>query len=266
MTKNFDHTSKLRLVDTHCHIDFKEFDSDRDLIIAQAQAAGVLDIIVPAVAQGSWNKTITICQRYSQCHLALGLHPVFIDQHQPQHLIELDTLLKTTPTIAVGEIGLDFFLKELDREKQKIFFSKQLIIAKKHKLPVIIHNRKAHDECILMLNETGANSGIIHAFNGSIQQAEKYIELGFLLGFGGMLTYQRSNKLKALVKQLPIESIVLETDAPDMTVQQHHGKRNSPHYLPYVLDSIVEVKKIDINEVATICSNNARQLFSKFKY
>ena len=176
-------SSKIELIDSHCHIDFSEFDTDRDLIIAKAKEAGVLNIIVPAVAQSNWQKTIGICHHNSPCHLALGLHPVFIEQHQPQHLIELDKLLQSHPSIAVGEIGLDFFLKELNRDKQIAFFSKQLIIAQKHDLPVIIHSRKAHDECILMLRESGVRGGIIHAFNGSIQQAKKYQEIGFLLGF-----------------------------------------------------------------------------------
>lgn len=250
------------LIDTHCHIDFDDFESDRDLIIQQAFDLGVLDIIVPSVAQASWRKTIDVCAQYSPCHLALGLHPVFIAQHQPQHLLELDRLVQSHQPIAIGEIGLDYYLKELDREKQRLFFTKQLVIAKQHKLPVIIHNRKAHDDCLSILNEVGIQRGLIHAFNGSIQQAEKYIEMGFLLGFGGMLTFERSTRLRNLVKQLPIESIVLETDAPDMTVAQHRGSRNSPHYLPYVLQSIASIKQMTEQSVATTTTRNAQQIIS----
>lgn len=251
---------KPHLIDTHCHIDFDDFNNDRDLIIQQASDSGVLDIIVPSVAKSSWRKTIETCSHYSQCHLALGLHPVFIEQHQPQHLIELDSLVKSHSPIAIGEIGLDYFLKKLDKEKQLAYFSKQLIIAKQHNLPVIIHNRKAHDECINLLTEIGVNNGIIHAFNGSIQQAEKYIELGFLLGFGGMLTFERSTKLHRLVKQIPLESIVLETDAPDMTVEQHSGMRNSPHYLPYIVQSIAEIKEVPEHLVASMTTTNAQKI------
>lgn len=258
MTENIHQVDQLRLIDTHCHLDFQEFDDDRDLIIEQAKEAGVLDIIVPSVARSKWHKTIKVCSHYSQCHLALGLHPVFIEEHQPHHLLELDELLATTPALAVGEIGLDYYLKDLDRDKQRAFFCKQLIIAAKHNLPVIIHNRKAHDDCLVLLKEIGTQTGIIHAFNGSIQQAEKYIEMGFLLGFGGMLTYQRSSKLRALVKKLPLDSIVLETDAPDMTVQQHRGERNSPHYLLYVLQSIAQIKQMTEADVAAICTRNSQ--------
>ena len=185
---------------------------------------------------------------------------MFVEQHQPQHLLELDELVKLHSPIAIGEIGLDFYRKELDKEKQIAFFSKQLIIAKQHNLPVIIHNRKAHDDCIKLLQEVGIKNGIIHAFNGSIQQAEKYIELGFLLGFGGMLTFERSTKLRNLVTQLPIESIVLETDAPDMTVEQHKGSRNSPHYLPYILKSIAQIKQLSEHRVAMITTANAQKV------
>lgn len=248
------------LIDTHCHIDFDDFDTDRDLIIQQAVSLGVLDIIVPSVSQEKWHKTVNICTQYPQCHLALGLHPIFIDQHQPHHLLEMDQLIQSESPIAIGEIGLDYYLKELDQSKQQVYFSKQLVIAKQSDLPVIIHNRKAHDDCLSMLKDIGVNKGIIHAFNGSIQQAEKYIELGFLLGFGGMVTYQRSSRLRNLVKQIPLESIVLETDAPDMTVQEYQGGRNSPHYLPYVLQSIASIKNVSEQIVATTTTTNAQKL------
>jgi len=249
------------LIDTHCHIDFTAFDEDREEVINNASKLGVNNIIVPSVTQATWHKTITVCNEFQQLHLALGLHPVFIEEHQPQHLLELDQCIETHSPVAIGEIGLDFYLKNLDKDKQIAFFTKQLIIAKRYTLPVIIHNRKAHDECIAILQDIQPLGGIIHAFNGSIQQAEKYIELGFLLGFGGMLTYQRSRKLRDLVKQVPLQSIVLETDSPDMTVAQHKGKRNSPEYLPYILETVSSLKNIAIEIVAETTSNNAKQLF-----
>jgi len=250
----------MELFDTHCHIDFNDFDHDRDDVINSASKQGVNQILVPAVSQSNWLKTIDICQQYNSCRLALGLHPIFIEQHQPQHLVELDQLIEQHKPVAVGEIGLDYYRKDLDKEKQLLFFSKQLVIAKQRKLPVIIHNRKAHDDCLSILKEHDISSGIIHAFNGSIQQAHHYIELGFLLGFGGMLTFDRSRKLKELAKQIPLTSIVLETDAPDMTVMQFKGQRNSPEYIPYILEAVSELKSMPSNEVAKITSNNANKL------
>lgn len=255
---------QIKLIDTHCHIDFADFDHDRDQVIQAAAKVQVSDIIVPGVSHQMWPRTINICTQYSQCHMALGLHPIFINEHQPQHLTVLSSLIKQHSPIAVGEIGLDFYSsdQQLNREKQTLFFTKQLIIAKQYDLPVIIHNRKAHDECIQLLQEHGLKGGIIHAFNGSIQHAHKYIELGFLLGFGGMLTYQRSNKLRALLKALPLQAIVLETDAPDMTVQQHRGERNSPEYIPYVLEAMSEINGINQTEIAQITRANVQNLFA----
>lgn len=258
--------AKHELIDTHCHIDFDDFDHDRDQVISQAGKLGVSTIIVPAVSQANWPRTIDICHSYAtnknvRLELALGMHPMFIEQHQPQHLSELDQMINQHEPIAVGEIGLDFYHPNSDKDKQIAYFTKQLIIAKGQQLPVIIHNRKAHDECIRLLTEYQPAGGIIHAFNGSIQQAKKYIDLGFLLGFGGMLTFDRSNKLRALAKELPLESLVLETDAPDMTVSQHRGQRNSPEYLPLVLEALAKTKELPIAQVAEATSSNATRLF-----
>jgi TatD DNase family protein len=233
-------------------------------VLIQCANHGVNDIIVPAVSADTFDRTISVCQSSSPLHLALGLHPIFIEQHQPQDLNTLDDLIEKHQPIAVGEIGLDFYQTKpkLDHEKQTAFFTKQLIIAKHHQLPVIIHNRKAHDECISLLKDAEIQGGIIHAFSGSIQQAHKYIELGFLLGFGGMLTFERSNKLKKLAEQIPLSAIALETDAPDMTVRQHKGERNRPEYLPYVQTALDDIKNVSMKEIADTTSNNVRQLFN----
>jgi len=253
------------LIDTHCHLDFAVFDHDRDAILKRCQQQNIEHIIVPSVSAANWCQTIAVCSQYKNTHLALGLHPLFINQHQPQHLIELDAAVTNNLPIAIGEIGLDFYqmrdrTNELEREKQLLFFTKQLIIANRHRLPVIIHNRKAHDDCLNLLTKMPNNGGIIHAFNGSIQQAEKYIDLGFLLGFGGMVTYARSNKLRNLVKRLPLSSIVLETDAPDMTVAQHQGQRNSPEYIPHILQAIAQIKQLDTADVALATSANVNRV------
>ena len=298
------------IIDTHCHLDFDAFDIDREAVLAKCVEHNVSDIVVPAVTQHTWSKTIELChnnlignnlsvkktsanahnqnssddcnENTPKLHLALGLHPIFIEQHQPQHLVELDKLVQQHNPSAIGEIGLDFYrkasrakaehdkpesvnqklatLERQNREKQTVFFSKQLIIAKQHNLPVIIHNRKAHDECVSLLQDINVVGGIIHNFNGSIQHAHKYMELGFKLGFGGMLTFERSRVIRSLAKQIPIEAIVLETDAPDLTVQAHKGERNSPEYLPHVLSALATVKNMSAADVARITSNNAKQV------
>ena len=253
--------SQPDIIDSHCHIDFAEFEQDRELVLKRAYDNGVKHIIVPAVAKNSWQTTIKTCRQYNNLHLALGLHPVFINQHQIEHLTELETEVKKHKPVAIGEIGLDFYLKDLKKDKQLTFFEAQLELANQKSLPVILHVRKAHDEALKLLQKHQPKGGIAHAFNGSIQQAYKYIELGFKLGFGGMLTFERSNKLRKLVKQLPLEAIVLETDAPDMTVSQYKGERNSPEYLPHVLQAIAEIKNEPLQEIADITCANIKQLF-----
>lgn len=254
------------MIDTHCHLDFKAFDQDRQQVLARCREKGVRQIVIPATSAATFDRTINICSQDIGLKLALGLHPFFIEEHQPQDLLALDQLAKKSRPIAIGEIGLDFFEKKLIepslKEKQIAFFSKQLIIAKHHDLPVIIHNRKAHDECIQLLKEAQLKGGIIHAFNGSIQQAQKYIELGFLLGFGGMITFERSTKLRALAEKIPLSAIVLETDAPDMTVSQHKGERNSPEYIPYICDALADIKKVTSKTIAQSTSENAQRVLT----
>ena len=257
--------SALELIDTHCHLDFPDFDQDRQAVIEQAKRNAVRQIIVPAVSQATWRRSIELCKQHEGCYLALGLHPVFIEQHRIAHLKELSDLVTQHQPVAVGEIGLDYYLKQLDRNKQQAFFSEQLSIAKQFGLPAIIHCRKAHDDCLKILRKHAPEGGVIHAFNGSVQQAFKYIEIGFLLGFGGMLTYARSNKLRKLVAALPIDSLVLETDAPDMTVAQHRGTRNSPEYIPYVAQAIADIKEMSVEEVSENTTANARRVFTPLK-
>ncbi|MBL4763273.1 MAG: TatD family hydrolase [Gammaproteobacteria bacterium] len=230
------------LIDTHCHLDLPVFDDDRDAILSRCVGLGIKRIIVPAIEKKSWQTLIALCRKNQMLAVALGLHPVFIEQHQESDLDLLDTQLGLAGVIAVGEIGLDYFIKTLDKKKQETFFTQQLELAKKHHLPVILHVRKAHDEVLQFLKNTVVKGGIVHAFNGSIQHAGKYIELGFKLGFGGTLTYENAHKVHALAKQLPIESLVLETDAPDMVVASHRGERNSPEYLTECLAALAKLR------------------------
>jgi TatD DNase family protein len=267
----------MSLIDTHCHLDFTDFDMDRNEVIDSCSNVGVNTIVVPATQQSTWQRTLDLpfsaktsdSVQQVALYVALGLHPVFNDAHQPQHLLELEQLVIEHSPIAVGEIGLDFHtsmnLSSAQKDKQLAYFEKQFVIANTHQLPVIIHNRKAHDECIKIIKSFYDNGyrkgGIIHAFNGSIQQAEHYRALGFSLGFGGMLTYPRSSKLQALVKAIPIDNIVLETDAPDMTVMAQRGQRNSPAYLPDVARAVALYKSLDVAEIAKHTTRNAQTVF-----
>ena len=250
----------MELIDTHCHLDFAEFSQDRNDVLTSARNANVSTIIVPAVQRNTWGSLIAMCDQSTELLYALGLHPMFIEQHSLEQVAELPEFLTETNPIAVGEIGLDFYDHGLDRSQQMKIFQQQLQIAQDAKLPVILHVRKAHDEVLSQLQRFPVVGGIVHAFNGNMQQANKYQQLNFKFGFGGMLTFERSVKLRQLAKQLPLESIVLETDAPDMTVVQHRGKRNSPAYLPYCLQALAQVKSLEVEDVARCTTQNARDV------
>ncbi|MGA8258877.1 MAG: TatD family hydrolase [Arenicellales bacterium] len=253
----FIHNKPMRLIDSHCHLDFEVFDDDRETVLRNAAAAGVDAIVIPGVKRDTWDRLVELCAAADGLYPALGLHPLFLSVHQPAHLDELAARLSSLSVVAVGEIGLDFYDKGADREAQLLIFERQLAVARDCSLPVILHVRKAHDEVLALLRRYGIRGGIAHAFNGSRQQADKYIELGFKLGFGGMLTYERSRKLRGLARDLPLGALVLETDAPDMTVTQFRGRRNSPEYIPYVLDALASVRQESAAEIAAATTRNA---------
>jgi TatD DNase family protein len=252
----------MQIVDTHCHLDVPAFDQDRDRVIANARRIGVAAFVVPAIHAAGWRGLLRLCASAPDLHPALGLHPVYVGQHRDADIRLLECLLETERPVAVGEIGLDFFVKELDRERQQMLFEAQLEVAAAANLPVLLHVRKAHEQTLSAVRRMRVAGGIAHAFNGSVQQAHQYIDLGFKLGFGGMLTYERSRKLRALARELPAESLVLETDAPDMTVAAHRGERNSPEYLPDCLAALAEVRQEDPEVMAVQTTRNARDVLN----
>jgi len=203
----------MRLIDTHCHLDLPAFDSDREQVLQRARTAGVSDLVIPAVSADRWPGLLTLCDNDPGLHPALGLHPMFLAEHQPADLQSLQTWAGRHRPLAIGEIGLDFADKRADHAAQLALFEAQLVIARDLELPVILHVRKAHDQVLACLQKYRPPGGICHAFSGSRQQAEHYLKLGFKLGFGGMLTYERSTRLRRLARELPMAALVLETDA-----------------------------------------------------
>lgn len=250
----------MELIDTHCHLDVEEFDADRDAVIERARRAGVRRMVVPAVDAAHWPGLLALCRRLDGLYPALGMHPIYLNRHRPEHLAALAEAVARERPLAVGEIGLDFFIDDPDRDAQRKLLAGQLDIAADAGLPVLLHVRKAHDDVLKLLRQHPVAGGIAHAFNGSEQQAHRYLDLGFRLGFGGMLTYERSRRIRALAASLPLEAIVLETDAPDMTVASHHGERNSPEYLPECLAALAEVRGDDPARLAEQTTANARDV------
>jgi TatD DNase family protein len=250
----------VKIIDTHCHLDVAEFDADRLDVLQRATEHGVCGIVVPGVSSSGWIGLRDFCASDRRLYPAYGLHPVYLDTHQPADLQALEAWLEREPAVAVGEIGLDYYVDGLDHRRQQILFEQQLELARAAGLPVLLHVRKAHDPVLATLKRIRVCGGIAHAFNGSLQQASQYRDLGFKFGFGGMLTFERSSRLRALARDLPLEDLVLETDAPDMTVAQHRGERNSPEYLPYCLAALAEIRYEPVEELARRTTANAREV------
>lgn len=250
----------MELFDTHCHLDVTEFDADRAAVLASARAAGVSWQVIPAVTAAGWHGLLTLCRREQGLYPALGLHPVYLDHHRDDDVFRLEEWVVRERPVAIGEIGLDFFVEGLDHKRQQALFEAQLAVAEQHALPVLLHVRKAHDQVLQALKRFKLVGGIAHAFNASMQQAEQYLELGFCFGIGGMLTYERSRRIRELAQSLPLESLVLETDAPDMSPAEHHGERNSPEYLPEVLRTLAGLRHMDEEALAQQTTANAMRV------
>jgi TatD DNase family protein len=251
----------MELIDSHCHIDVTAFDEDREAVLSRCRDKGINRLVVPAINEAGWENLLSLCAKEQGLYPALGLHPVFLDKHQATDINKLEAKLATTEVVAVGEIGLDFYLQDLDKERQRQLFESQLAIAENLQLPVILHVRKAHDEVLASLKRFNVKGGIAHAFNGSLQQATQYMDRGFKLGFGGTLTYEGSHKIHQLARQLPLDAIVLETDAPDMVVASHRGERNSPEYLVESLAALAKLRDEEINTLAAQTTANTCAVF-----
>lgn len=260
------------LIDTHCHLDAAEFNADRDAIAAAALQNGVKAIVVPAVARDNFDSVIALHQRHPHCAYALGIHPMYIDAAHVNDLTLLVQYVSDYSPVAIGEIGLDYFVTNPkdhpeNIQRQHYFFDAQLDIAQQHGLPVILHVRGAIDQILKGLRKRHLSGGIAHAFNGSFQQAKQLIDLGFKLGFGGAMTYSRALHLRELAKSLPLDAIVLETDAPDIP-PEWLGKsgRNSPLELPKIARFLAELRQENIEQVLDITGANALKVLPKLAH
>jgi TatD DNase family protein len=251
------------LIDTHCHLDAAEFDLDRDVVHAAALAAGVERIVVPSVAVDRFNCVKTTVTGYSGCVAAYGIHPLFVGQAKESDLAVLHDWLRREKPVAVGEIGLDFYVPDQDPLRQEFFFVEQLKLAREFNLPVLLHVRRSVDAILKQLRRIKVPGGIAHAFNGSRQQADEFIKLGFKLGFGGSMTYSGSTRIRQLAASLPLESIVLETDAPDMAPAWLAGRRNAPAELIRIAAVLAELRELSPEKIAEQTTLNARAIFPK---
>ena len=256
----------MQLIDTHTHLDFPDFDADRPQLLARSRALGVEKMVVLGVYQSNWQRLWDLVQTDSQLYAAFGLHPVYLDDHRPEHVIELgqwlSRLAQHPQVCAVGEIGLDYFLPELDRDGQQQLFEAQLQLAADFQLPALLHVRRSHAQVIATLKRIRLKrGGIIHAFAGSREEAREYIKLGFKLGLGGAATWPQALRLRKVMVDLPLEAIVLETDSPDMAPAMYPNQRNSPEHLPDNCRALADVMNLRPEQLAEASTANACEVF-----
>ena len=245
-------------IDTHCHLSKEDYD-DIDKVIEEDKEADVDKIVVSGCSRESIEEVMSFKDKYDMVYVTIGYHPEYADSVSEKDLDYLKSLLGEKKVIGIGEIGLDYHYTKDNKDKQIWLFEEQLKIAESFNLPVVIHSRDATQDTINTLKKYKVK-GIIHCFSGSLETAKIYISMGFLLGIGGVVTFKNS-KLKDVVKEIPLESIVLETDSPYLAPVPFRGKVNSSKYLEYIAKFIAEVKNISVEELAEITSKNASSLF-----
>ena len=257
------------LFDTHCHLDAAEFDHDRAQVISRAQAAGLQAIVIPAVEVTNFERVRVLAHSFAQGFYALGIHPMYVERASSDALEQLREALlqhRADPKlIAVGEIGLDFFIPEISsgkpRVKQELFYEAQLKLALEFDLPVLLHVRRSQDTLLKYLRRHRVRGGIAHAFNGSMQQAQQFVDLGFALGIGGAMTFDRALQIRRLATELELSALVLETDAPDISpAWLAKVARNEPHEVQQIAQVLAELRGCSVEEVVDATSQAARRV------
>ncbi|WP_182056900.1 TatD family hydrolase [Pantoea sp. ME81] len=255
----------MRFIDTHCHFDFPPFVDDAAGSIARAAQSGVERIIVPSVDASRFALVSQLAQQHVALYAALGLHPINIAEHQDAHLDQLEQWLQTPDSkrVAIGEIGLDLYMQDAQFDKQTRLLDAQLKLAKQYDLPVILHSRRTHDQLALHLRRHDLpRRGVVHGFAGSQQQAERFIQLGYAIGVGGTITYERASKTRNTIANLPLTSLLLETDAPDMPLQGYQGQPNRPERARNVFDVLCQLRSESPDSIADMLWQNSLRVFA----
>ena len=268
-------SKELAWVDTHCHVDAPEFQDTLTEIMARAAGEGVQAILLPTVQASDWDQAKDLVNQFSK-HIpglvyTLGIHPLYINQAHEGDIDILKSHIKQSLDdprfVGVGEIGLDYFVEGLDPHRQEYFFHAQLDLAEQFQLPVILHVRRSQDAILKALRKRKVPGGIAHAFNGSHQQAEQFIELGFKLGFGGAATYDRALQIRRLLQEMPLDCIVTETDSPDIPpawLKEEGGKFNEPALLPRIARQLAEIRGVSDEVFASAVWQNAMQVMPRW--
>ena len=247
--------------DSHAHYDDERFNKDRHELLTSMSKNDVGYIVNAAADIASSYEGIELTEKYSSIYAAVGVHPHNVDGLEKDAVEILESLSQHPKVVAIGEIGLDYYYDHSPRDIQKIWFKRQMDLAKKVKLPIIVHSREAAEETFDMIKQSGLEHGVIHCYSGSAEMAKEYIKLGFYIGVGGTVTFNNARRPVEVVEQIPLESIVIETDCPYLTPVPHRGKRNDSTYLKYIAQKIADIKEISIEKVAHVTTKNAKALY-----
>ena len=253
-----------RFVDTHCHFDFPPFTGDETASIERAAKVGVEAIIVPAIQAARFEQVLQLVGEHPALYAALGLHPIVIETHQERDLEVLEAALQARPEklVAIGEIGLDLYRADPQFARQEAILEAQLKLAKRYELPVILHSRRTHDKLAMHLKRQDLpRTGVVHGFAGSLQQAQRFIDMGYKIGVGGTITYPRASKTRDVMAQLPLSALLLETDAPDMPLNGFQGQPNRPEQAARVFATLCELRNEPPEVIAGALLDNSRALF-----
>lgn len=252
------------LIDSHAHIDDEKFNEDREAVIENARAAGIEIIINPGADEASSARAVAMSEAYPMIYAAVGIHPHDAkDYDSKKHDQMLRDWAKKDKVVAIGEIGLDYHYDFSPREVQQAVFIEQLVIAKEVGLPIIIHNRESMEDMqrILKAHFAPENGGVMHSYSGSVEMAKIFLDMGFCLSISGPLTFKNARKLPEVVAMMPLDRLLIETDSPYLTPTPHRGKRNEPAYVRFVAAEIARIRRISLEEVAAITTDNAKRLF-----
>ncbi len=251
------------IFDTHAHYDDSKFDEDRNELLEDLHQNGVTYILNASASLESLEANIALAEKYEFIYIALGIHPEYADKMHEGILDKIRLLSKNKKVVAIGEIGLDYYYGDPPRDIQREWFERQIELAKELSLPIIIHDRDAHEDTVKIIKKTNANEigGIFHCFSGSTEMAMDMLDYNFHISIGGVVTFKNAKKVVEVVKAVPLDKLLIETDCPYLAPEPFRGKRNNSGYLIHTIDKIAEIKGISAQEVADITFSNAKKLF-----
>ncbi len=251
----------MQLIDSHCHLDFAAFNSDRQQVLQRANENNIRHIVIPGTEKVHWHRIKALSSRYQNLHACYGLHPYWLKQHKQQDLTHLEKYIGNNQPVAVGECGLDFRPQQADKKTQLFFFEAQLAMAENLQLPVVIHAVKATEAVIQSIKKFKNLTGMVHSYSGSLEQAKQLMALNFFISISGSITYEHAKKIKTVVNKLPLTSLLLETDAPDQADKKNAGHRNEPAFLLNTARAMAEIREESLAKIAEQTSLNAKKLF-----